>query len=91
MTVSTTITSTQLARLGEAIAERGTRVLERELAALGRQARRHVGPLASIDVMVDQAAVPVVRERAFAVVASAMVVGFAATRRGEADVSARAA
>ena len=71
--MTTTLTPTQLARLGEAIAERGAHSHEQELTVLARQALRHVGPLAAIDVMVDRAAAPVVRERAFALVASAMV------------------
>jgi hypothetical protein len=91
MAVSATITSTQLARLGEAIAERGAGVHEHELAVIARQAGRHIGPLAAIDVMVDRAAAPVARERAFAVVASAMAAAGAAARGGEVDVTVRAA
>jgi hypothetical protein len=67
----------RLAALGVAIAANGPDAHHTQLVVLGRTAGRQLGSRPAIDVMVDRAAAPVVRQRAFAVVTSALL---AATR-----------
>jgi hypothetical protein len=65
-----------------AIATDGPDAHHTQLVALGRTARRHLGSRPATDVMLDRAAAPVVRQRAFAVVTSALL---AATRSAAPD------
>ena len=61
-----------ITHLSTHIAEHGTSAVERELLQLARYARRHAVAVDAAGVMVDRASPQIVRQRAFAVVASAL-------------------
>ena len=61
-----------ITHLSTHIAEHGTAAVERDLMQLARYARRHCVAVDAAGVMVDRASPQIVRQRAFAVVASAL-------------------
>ena len=61
-----------LTHLSTHIAEHGTLAVERDLLQLARYARRHCLAVDAAGVMVDRASPQIVRQRAFAVVCSAL-------------------
>ena len=61
-----------ITHLSTHIAEHGTSAVERELLQLARYARRHSIAVDAAGVMVDRASPQIVRQRAFAVVTSAV-------------------
>ena len=61
-----------LTHLSTHIAEHGTAAVERDLLQLARYARRHGVAVDAARLMVDRASPRVVRQRAFAVVCSAL-------------------
>ena len=61
-----------ITHLSTHIAEHGTAAVERDLLQLARYARRHCVAVDAAGVMVDRASPQIVRQRAFAVVASAL-------------------
>jgi hypothetical protein len=67
------LVNAHLADLGHRLASLGPRAVEHELLELARIARQRGLAHTARTVMVDRAASRVVRERAFAVVVSAMV------------------
>ena len=64
--------SAYLTHLSTHIAEHGTAAVERDLLQLARYARRHGVAVDAARLMVDRASPRVVRQRAFAVVCSAL-------------------
>ena len=63
---------TYISHLSTHIAEHGTSAVERDLLQLARYARRHAVAVDAAGVMVDRASPQIVRQRAFAVVTSAL-------------------
>jgi len=61
-----------ITHLSTHIAEHGTAAVERDLMQLARYARRHCLAVDAAGVMVDRASPQIVRQRAFAVVCSAL-------------------
>lgn len=61
-----------ITHLSTHIAEHGTSAVERDLLQLARYARRHCLAFDAAGVMVDRASPQIVRQRAFAVVCSAV-------------------
>ena len=61
-----------ITHLATHIAEHGTSAVERDLMQLARYARRHCIAIHAAGVMVDRASPQIVRQRAFAVVSSAV-------------------
>jgi hypothetical protein len=61
-----------ITHLSTHIAEHGTSAVERDLLQLARYARRHLIAVDAAGVMVDRASPQIVRQRAFAVVTSAL-------------------
>ena len=61
-----------LTHLSTHIAEHGTSAVERDLQQLARYARRHCIAVDAAGAMVDRASPQIVRQRAFAVVCSAL-------------------
>ena len=82
--------TTNLADLGNDIAEQGIARFEDRIADLATIARTHRVARHAVDAMADRNAPSVVRERAFAVVSVAVTVAVAATRPapGELEVAA---
>ncbi len=63
---------TYITHLSTHIGEHGTAAVERDLLQLARYARRHCVAVDAAGVMVDRASPQIVRQRAFAVVVSAL-------------------
>ena len=61
-----------ITHLSTHVAEHGTAAVERDLLQLARYARRHCIAVDAAGVMVDRASPQIVRQRAFAVVSSAL-------------------
>ena len=70
-----------ITHLSTHIAEHGTAAVERDLMQLARYARRHCLAVDAAGVMVDRASPQIVRQRAFAVVCSALTRPTRATDR----------
>jgi hypothetical protein len=75
--------TTNLADLGNDIAEQGIARFEDQIADLATTARTHRVAPHAVDAMVDPSAPTVVRERAFAVVAVALAASRPAPRESE--------
>jgi hypothetical protein len=68
----TIMNSAYITHLSTHIAEHGTAAVERDLRQLARYARRHGVAVDAARLMADRASPQVVRQRAFAVVCSAL-------------------
>ena len=66
------MTNAYVTHLSIHIAEHGTAAVERDLVQLARYARRNAVAVEAATLMIDRASPQVVRQRAFAVVCSAL-------------------